>query len=155
LSLRIADCGLRNADSPISNPQSAIRNEECPVWGWPSFYRDGANAQALTIQGMENVGIDVARMQRDPGYAKEMQEQIKKMSPQEQMAFVQKMTPAAASGVAAGRQGDGGRDPGGGRGGRSRQGLDRGAAGPNQDPHRASGLVNAGVERLFWASANR
>ena len=57
-----------------------------------SSAKDGANAQALAIQGMENVGIDVARMQRDPGYAKEMQEKLKKMSPAEQMAFVQKMT---------------------------------------------------------------
>jgi hypothetical protein len=60
--------------------------------GEASSARDGANAQALTMQGMEHVGIDIARMQRDPGYAKEMQDQIKKMSPQEQMAFVQKMT---------------------------------------------------------------
>jgi hypothetical protein len=57
-----------------------------------SSAKDGANAQALAIQGMENVGIDVARMQRDPAYAKEMQEKLKKMSPAEQMAFVQKMT---------------------------------------------------------------
>src|SRR5262245_17355889 len=57
-----------------------------------SSARDGANAQALAIQGMENVGIDVARMQKDPAYAKEMQEKLKKMSPAEQMAFVQKMT---------------------------------------------------------------
>lgn len=60
--------------------------------GEVSSSRDGANAQALAIQGMENVGIDVARMQRDPAYAKEMQEKLKKMSPAEQMAFVQKMT---------------------------------------------------------------
>ncbi len=52
--------------------------------GEASTARDGANAQALSIQGMENVGIDVARMQRDPGYPKEMQAKIKKLSPQEQ-----------------------------------------------------------------------
>jgi hypothetical protein len=60
--------------------------------GEASSTRDGANAQALAVQGMENVGIDVARMQKDPAYAKEMQDTIKKMSPAEQMAFVQKMT---------------------------------------------------------------
>ncbi|HEY7284740.1 MAG TPA: hypothetical protein VH497_04800 [Vicinamibacterales bacterium] len=60
--------------------------------GEVSSAKDGANAQALAIQGMESVGIDVARMQKDPAYAKEMQEKLKKMSPAEQMAFVQKMT---------------------------------------------------------------
>jgi hypothetical protein len=60
--------------------------------GEASSTRDGAHAQALAVQGMENVGIDVARMQKDPAYAKEMQDKIKKMSPAEQMAFVQKMT---------------------------------------------------------------
>jgi hypothetical protein len=60
--------------------------------GEVSSAEDGANAQALAIQGMESVGIDVARMQKDPAYAKEMQEKLKKMSPAEQMAFVQKMT---------------------------------------------------------------
>jgi hypothetical protein len=60
--------------------------------GEASSTRDGANAQALAVRGMENVGIDVARMQKDPAYAKEMQDKIKKMSPAEQMAFVQKMT---------------------------------------------------------------
>ena len=62
------------------------------IVGEASSAKDGTNAQTLAIQGMENVGIDVARMQRDPGYAREMQEKLKKMSPQEQMAFVQKMT---------------------------------------------------------------
>jgi len=60
--------------------------------GEASSTKDGSNAQALAIQGLENVGIDVARMQKDPAYAKEMQEKLKKMSPAEQMAFVQKMT---------------------------------------------------------------
>lgn len=59
---------------------------------------------------MENVAIDVARMQRDPGYAKEMQEKLKKMSPAEHVAFVQKNGAATASGIAAGRESDGGRD---------------------------------------------
>jgi hypothetical protein len=50
-----------------------------------------AVSMAPTIQGMENVGIDVARMQRDPAYAEEMQQKIQKMSPQEQMAFTKKL----------------------------------------------------------------
>jgi hypothetical protein len=54
--------------------------------------KDAAAALAATTQGLENVGVDVARLQKDPAYAKEMQERIMKMSPQEQMAFVQKMT---------------------------------------------------------------
>jgi len=44
-----------------------------------------------SIQGMEDVGIDVARMQRDPTYAAEIQKKLRTMSPQDQMAFTQKM----------------------------------------------------------------
>jgi hypothetical protein len=50
-----------------------------------------AASTAPMIQGMENAGIDVARMQRDPAYQKEMQQRIQQMSPQEQMAFMNKM----------------------------------------------------------------
>ncbi len=42
-------------------------------------------------KGMANVGIDMARMQRDPAYAAQVQEQMKKMSPAEVMAMAQKM----------------------------------------------------------------
>lgn len=42
-------------------------------------------------KGMVDVGIDVARMQRDPAYAQQVQERMRKMSPQELMAMSQKM----------------------------------------------------------------
>ena len=42
-------------------------------------------------QGLASVGIDMARMQRDPAYAKEVQDRMRQMSPQELMAMSQKM----------------------------------------------------------------
>ena len=53
--------------------------------------KDGAASAATMAQGLETVGIDMARMQRDPAYAKDVQARVQKMSPQEQMAFMQKM----------------------------------------------------------------
>ena len=42
-------------------------------------------------QGLASVGIDMARMQRDPAYAKEVQDRMRQMSPQELMEMSQKM----------------------------------------------------------------
>lgn len=42
-------------------------------------------------KGLADVGIDMARMQRDPAYAQEVRARLQKMSPQEQMAFAQRM----------------------------------------------------------------
>jgi hypothetical protein len=42
-------------------------------------------------KGMADVGIDMERMQRDPAYAQQVQERMRKMSPQELMAMSQKM----------------------------------------------------------------
>jgi hypothetical protein len=42
-------------------------------------------------KGMADIGIDMARMQRDPAYAQQVQERMRKMSPQELMALSQKM----------------------------------------------------------------
>ena len=42
-------------------------------------------------KGMADVGIDMARMQSDPAYAAQVQERLRKMTPQEQMAMAQKM----------------------------------------------------------------
>ena len=53
--------------------------------------KDAAATQATVNEGMDNVGIDMARTQRDPAYAKERQQRIRKMSPQEQVAFTQKL----------------------------------------------------------------
>lgn len=50
-----------------------------------------ASSIAPMMQGMENAGIDVARMQRDPAYQKEIQQRIQQMSSQEQMALMNKM----------------------------------------------------------------
>ena len=43
-------------------------------------------------KGMADVGIDMARMQSDPAYAKEVQDRMRKMSPQELMAMSQKLS---------------------------------------------------------------
>jgi hypothetical protein len=43
-------------------------------------------------KGLADVGIDMARMQSDPAYAKEVQDRMRKMSPQELMAMSQKMS---------------------------------------------------------------
>jgi hypothetical protein len=51
----------------------------------------GTIATENLVKGMADVGIDMARMQRDPAYAREVQERMKKMSPQELMAMSQKM----------------------------------------------------------------
>jgi hypothetical protein len=42
-------------------------------------------------QGMENSGIDVARMQKDPAYQREMEKKIQKLPMQEQMALMKQL----------------------------------------------------------------
>ncbi len=42
--------------------------------------------------GMADVGIDMSRMQRDPAYAQQVQERLRKLSPQQAMALSQRMT---------------------------------------------------------------
>lgn len=51
----------------------------------------GAVVTENLAKGMADVGIDMARMQRDPAYAQQVQERMRKMSPQELMAMSQKM----------------------------------------------------------------
>jgi len=59
---------------------------------------DGRNATqaAATVEdlakGMADVGVDMQRMQRDPAYARQVQERMRQMSPQEMMALSQKMS---------------------------------------------------------------
>jgi hypothetical protein len=43
-------------------------------------------------KGMADAGIDMARLQRDPAYAQQVQDRLRKMSPQEAMAFSQRMS---------------------------------------------------------------
>ena len=42
-------------------------------------------------QGMADIGIDMARMQRDPAYAQQVQERMRRLSPQEMLALAQRM----------------------------------------------------------------
>ena len=54
--------------------------------------RAQAMAQVEDIsQGLSNAGIDVQRMQSDPAYAQQMQERMRRMSPQEIMAMSQQI----------------------------------------------------------------
>lgn len=43
------------------------------------------------MQGMQDVGIDVQRMQADPAYAQQVQERIRRMTPAEQVAMAQRV----------------------------------------------------------------
>ena len=43
-------------------------------------------------RGMADIGIDMERMQRDPAYAAQVQERMRKMSPQEMIAMSQRMS---------------------------------------------------------------
>jgi len=52
----------------------------------------GAVVVADLGQGMADAGIDMARLQRDPAYAQQVQERLRKMSPQEAMALSQRMS---------------------------------------------------------------
>lgn len=42
-------------------------------------------------QGLQDVGIDMQRMQADPAYAQQVQDRIRRMTPAEQMAMAQRM----------------------------------------------------------------
>ncbi len=59
----------------------------------------GARGQAQSAlgvedlgKGMADVGIDMARLQRDPAYAQQVQERLRKLSPAEAMALSQRMS---------------------------------------------------------------
>jgi hypothetical protein len=56
----------------------------------------GQAQSALVVEdlgkSMADVGIDMARMQRDPAYAQHMQERLRKLSPAEAMALSQRMS---------------------------------------------------------------
>jgi len=54
---------------------------------------DQAQARVEDLgKGMADIGIDMERMQRDPAYAKQVQDRMRKMSPAELMAMSQKMS---------------------------------------------------------------
>ena len=44
------------------------------------------------LNGMQDVGIDVQRMQSDPAYAQQVQDRMRRMTPAEQMAMAQRMS---------------------------------------------------------------
>jgi hypothetical protein len=44
------------------------------------------------LKGMQDVGIDVQRMQSDPAYAQQVQDRMRRMTPAEQMAMAQRMS---------------------------------------------------------------
>lgn len=52
----------------------------------------GAVVVADLGQGMANVGIDMARLQRDPAHAQQVQERLRKLSPQEAVVLSQRMS---------------------------------------------------------------
>lgn len=43
------------------------------------------------MQGMADLGIDIQRLQTDPAYQREIQEKLRRMTPEQQMAFAQRM----------------------------------------------------------------
>lgn len=44
------------------------------------------------LRGMQDVGIDVQRLQSDPAYAQQVQDRMRRMTPAEQMAMAQRMS---------------------------------------------------------------
>lgn len=48
-------------------------------------------ATSNLLKGMQDVGIDVQRMQSDPAYAQQVQDRMRRMTPAEQMAMAQRM----------------------------------------------------------------
>ena len=70
----------KNAVSVIANSRNGAVQEQ-------------AMAQMDSLnQGMASAGIDVQRMQSDPAYARQMQDRMHSMSPQELMALSQEMS---------------------------------------------------------------
>jgi hypothetical protein len=51
----------------------------------------GAVTTQGLMQGMADAGIDVQRLQTDPAYQREVQERLRRMTPEQQMAFAQRM----------------------------------------------------------------
>lgn len=52
----------------------------------------GRIATDKVLKGMQDVGIDVQRMQSDPAYAQQVQDRMRRMTPAEQMEMAQRMS---------------------------------------------------------------
>lgn len=86
---RLVHPGLLALKADIAAHQRAI--EQVQLATAQDHQAQGAVVTENMNKGLANAGIDMARMQRDPAYAKEVQDRMRQMSPQELMALSQKM----------------------------------------------------------------
>lgn len=86
---RIVHPGLLALKADIAAHQRAM--ERIQLETAEQHQAQGAVMAENLTQGMASVGIDVERMQRDPAYAQQVQDRMRRMSPQELMAMSQKM----------------------------------------------------------------
>lgn len=86
---RLVHPGLLALKADIAAHQRAL--EQVQLVTAHDHQAQGAVVTENLQKGLADVGIDMARMQRDPAYAKEVQDRMRQMSPQELMAMSQKM----------------------------------------------------------------
>ncbi|MBL0729790.1 hypothetical protein [Piscinibacter sp. HJYY11] len=86
---RLAHPGLLALKADIAAHQRAM--EQVQLATAQDHQAQGAVVAENLNTGLANIGIDMARMQRDPAYAQEVQDRMRRMSPQELMAMSQKM----------------------------------------------------------------
>lgn len=85
---------LKAHDAAVAKIAEAASSKAAAAAGVPT----GEQVAQGAAKGGAVAGIDVARMQKDPAYAKEMQAKMKAMSPQELMAMTAAMTQAMGLG---------------------------------------------------------
>lgn len=86
---RLVHPGLLALRADIAAHQEAVKQVQAAAS--QQHQAQGTVVAENMAKGMADVGIDMARMQRDPAYAQAVQERMKKMSPQELIAMSQKM----------------------------------------------------------------
>lgn len=86
---RLVHPGLLALKADIAAHQRAM--EQVQLATAQDHQAQGAVVTENMNKGLAHVGIDMARMQRDPAYAKEVQDRMRQMSPQELMAMSQQM----------------------------------------------------------------
>lgn len=86
---RLVHPGLLALKADIAAHQRAM--EQVQLASAQDHQAQGAVMADNLDKGLASAGIDMARMQRDPAYAKAVQDRMRQMSPQELMAMSQKM----------------------------------------------------------------
>jgi hypothetical protein len=87
---RIVHPALQQLQTAIAHHQQAMQRIAA-AQGRTSNDQDQVVTQNV-LKGMQDVGIDIQRMQTDPAYAQQMQDRLRRMTPAEQMAMAQRMS---------------------------------------------------------------